>query len=84
MSGDDDREASQRAQFLERHHDLREPVALALAYRELGYSHSGIARKIGVTAATVGKYMEEIAEEFGPEAVETKRPDEREGELPKG
>lgn len=81
---EDDREAERRAQFLERRYDFRSPKALALAYRELGYSHSGIARRIDSTEATVAKYMDAVADEFGPGAIETKRADEREGPLPKG
>jgi GH25 family lysozyme M1 (1,4-beta-N-acetylmuramidase) len=78
---DEDREARNIAQYLERAHGLREPKALALAYRWQGYSHSGIARKIDSTEATVSKYMDEIEAEYGNDATLTPFPDEYEAVL---
>lgn len=78
---DEDREAATVAQYLQRVHGLREPKAQALAYRWQGYSHSGIARKVDTTEATVLKYMDEIEEEYGSEAILTPFPDEYEAIL---
>jgi P4 family phage/plasmid primase-like protien len=77
---DDDRVAERRAQTLRRvtpwGDDGRRPVALALAYRRLGYSHAGIAKRVGVNQATVGSYMAEVADVYGERAVETALPDD--------
>jgi hypothetical protein len=66
---DDDRVAEIRAQYLRRTtrwdgEDARQ-VALALAYRQLGYSHSGVANRVGVDEATVAAYMAEVADAYG-------------------
>jgi hypothetical protein len=67
--GDDDRVAEVRAQYLRRTtrwdgEDDRQ-VALALAYRQLGYSHSGGAKRVGVDEATVAAYIAEVADACG-------------------
>lgn len=61
-----------RGEYLRRVTDFREPIPQALAYREIGYSHSGIARELDTTESTVEKWMEEIAEEYGEETIETR------------
>lgn len=74
--GTEEREAERIAQFLERAHGLREPKAKALAYRWQGYSHSGIAREIDSTEATVLRYMDEIEDEYGSRAILTPFPEQ--------
>lgn len=74
---DDDRVAERRAQTLRQltpWGDGNRPVALALAYRRLGYSYSGIAGRIDKTEATVAGYMDEVADEYGEHAVYTALP----------
>lgn len=78
---EDDLEARQRGRYLARRHGLRRDVALALAFRELGWTASGISSKIDVTEATAAGWLDDIAEEYGLRAIETKQPDERTGGL---
>lgn len=76
---DDDRVAERRAQTLRQltpWGDGNRPVALALAYRRLGYSHSGIAGRIDKTEATVAGYMDEVIDEYGENAVLSALPEE--------
>lgn len=73
---DEEREIERLSQYLVRVHGFREPKARALAYRWQGYSHSGIARRIDTTEATVLKYLDEIEEEYGPEAILTPFPEQ--------
>lgn len=75
------REAIKRGRFLARRHGIRDNVALALAYRELGYSYSGIAQKVEVGESTVKQWMEQIAARFGLQAIETKWEEQRRGPL---
>lgn len=72
-----DRAALERSRYLVATTDLNEREARALAYREMGYSHSGVAQEMGVTQGTVATYMDRIAAQYGLKAVETKLPDER-------
>lgn len=67
-----DRFAEQRAEYLVRVADLRESLALGLAYSELGCSHSGIANQCDVTEATVDAWMDDIARRFGERALESR------------
>jgi len=74
-AGDSDAEAryvDKRAEYLVRVADLRKPVARGLAYRELGYSHSGIATHCDVAEGTVDAWMADVAERFGKNALETR------------
>lgn len=76
--GDDDRVAEIRAQYLRRTtrwdgEDGRQ-VAPALAYRQLGYSHSGTAKRVGVDEATVAAYMAEVADAYEQSVTETSLP----------
>jgi len=57
-----------RSSYLTQTAGLRDPVAEAVAWSELGYSESGIAARIGRAEATVGGYLDDIAERFGPKA----------------
>jgi hypothetical protein len=71
----DDRVAEIRAQYLRRTtrwdgEDGRQ-VALALAYRQLGYSYSGVAKRVGVDEATVAAYMAEVADAYALSVTET-------------
>lgn len=68
----EDRYADRRAEYVSRVTDLRESVARALGYRELGYTHSGIAKRCDVTEATVDAWMADIADQYGKRALETR------------
>ena len=76
---DDETYVRERTQYLQRVTELRDPLPEALAYRELGYSRSGIAGEVDVTEATVDTWMDEIAAEHGRDALET-RPQSRPAE----
>lgn len=81
-SGDDeDREAIERGRYLTRKHGLCATHGRALAYRELGYSLSGIAHKVESTEATVRTWLDRIAVRHGLGAVDTKWAEQREGPL---
>lgn len=80
----DANEARERARYLARKHpELRDEVALALAYRELGYTASGIAKCPGITVTegTVNNWLDRIAARFGMRAIETKWREQRKGPL---
>jgi hypothetical protein len=77
VSGADDRAAEERARYLDRTTDLKRRKCLAVAYAELGYSDAGIAGAIDSTKATVTKYLDEVADRYGAEAVYPKMPDDR-------
>lgn len=77
MSDKHDRDTLKRARYLARTTDLSDRQALALAYREQGFSTSGIADEIGTTEGTVQSYVRRIAAQYGLEAVWTKLEDER-------
>lgn len=70
----DDRKATERARYLRRvvDMDLSRDKALALAYREQGYAHHAIARKVGVASGTAGGWLDRITARYGLEATETK------------
>lgn len=71
-----ERVATERASFLERTTDLTDREALALGYREQGYSSSAIARFMDSTKQTIKRYMDRIVVQYGLEAIETKPPDD--------
>lgn len=75
---EEDRWARHRARYLERGTDLRYPEALALAYSELGYTRSAIARKdpLDTTKSTVKSYHERIAAQYGIHTLNAKHPGE--------
>lgn len=77
---DHDREVVERARYLDRTTDLDRRKCVVLAYSELGYSESGIAKAVDSTPGTVSSYLDEIEERYGREAVLAKPADER-GEL---
>lgn len=64
----------QRARFLAATEDLDDTHAQTLAWREAGYSHNGIARKVDVTEATVAKRLDRITVKYGIRAVLSKQP----------
>jgi DNA-binding CsgD family transcriptional regulator len=69
LSRPDERVAHERARYLEATTDLRAVEADAVAYSELGYSSSGIAKQIDSTESTVRSYLKRTIAEYGPEAV---------------
>lgn len=75
----EERRATKRARYLEKATDLTERQAHALAYREMGYSHSAIAREIGSTKGTVATWMRRTVAQYGLSTVETKTTEERGG-----
>jgi len=74
---DADRGAEERARYLARTTDLEQKHALAVAYAERGFSESGIADVMDSTTGTVGKYLDMVAETYGPEAVHPTPADDR-------
>lgn len=68
----DEQYVRKRRQYLRRRTELRDPLPEALAYREIGYSSSGIAKKLDTRKQTVEKWMEEIADVYGEGAIETR------------
>lgn len=74
---DEDRKALTRSRYLARTTDLTDREALALAYREMGYSASGVAGKIDSSAGTVRSYMRRTTAQYGWEATFTKLEEER-------
>lgn len=68
----EDRYADKRSQYLTSVTDLREPVARGLAYRELGCSNSGIAKRCDVTESTARSWMRSVEEQFGKRAIQTR------------
>lgn len=73
---DDETYVRTRTEYLRRVTELRDPLPEALAHREIGYSHGGIARRLDVTEPAVGTWMERIVAEYGIDALET-RPQSR-------
>lgn len=69
---DEDRYARARARHLERVSELRPVVCLTLSYRELGYSRSGIAKRMETSESTVLSRLEEASENYGLDVVESR------------
>lgn len=65
-----EREAAERAEFLARTADLGDREAEAVAYREMGYTASGIADLMGSTVGTVRNYLDTVADQYGVTAVQ--------------
>lgn len=76
-----DRQAKERAQYLKRATDLEAKHAEALAWRELGFSHAGVADKVGSSKSTVSGWLDRVAAQYGPAAVETKVNCQRDDDL---
>lgn len=49
--------------------NIRDGKAEAYLLSRMGYSSSGIANRIGSTKGTVEKYLDELEDEYGREAV---------------
>jgi hypothetical protein len=65
-----------RSGVLAARHGLRDAVAVTLAWSELGYSSSGIAKQAGTTQATVRDHFDVVEEVVGRGALLAKRPGE--------
>jgi hypothetical protein len=65
---DEQRWVDRRAQFLQREYGLRDRRSRTLAWSDLGYSSSGIAKRVDSTESTVRGYLDEASERFGPYA----------------
>lgn len=61
----------ERIDFLTANYDLSENNAKALILTELGFSHSGIASKLGVTDSTAKKYLNQLESEIGEYVTQT-------------
>ena len=57
-----ERVAEKRASVVRERLNIRKNLALAFAYRELGFSKSGISKKVDVTESTSKKYLRELSE----------------------
>lgn len=77
---DPSRWVDRRSQYIVQEYGVRERLARAMSWSELGYSSPGIAKQLEVTEGTVRGYLDEIEERYGREAVYPKPADER-GEL---
>ena len=80
----EDRWADRRAQYLKRAGDLDDTDARIVAYSELGYSESGIAKQVELNHSTVRSRAKEIEEQLGERALYALRPDELGIEAPLG
>jgi hypothetical protein len=69
---DTDRLATRRANYLEANTELSGSDATALAYSELGFSSSGIAKRTGSTRSTVKQRLRRAMARFGPAAAEVR------------
>jgi hypothetical protein len=72
-----DREAVERARFIARTTGLEDRHARAVALAEQGYSDHGIADVLDVTPGTATKWLDDVADRFGTEAVHPTPADER-------
>lgn len=79
-----ERWVERRSQYVESKHGLDERHAVTVAWSELGYSSSGIAKRAGFAEGTVRGYLEELAEELGEAAVWAKATEEIGVEAPVG
>lgn len=79
--GEERREVIERARYLERKHDLREPLAYTAAIAQLG---AAVPRRIGAAESTVGEYLDELEERFGTQAIMPKQKQHRTGPLTEG
>lgn len=64
--------AKHRAQYLKRTTDLGPKEAQTVAWSELGFSQSGISKRVDATADTVEKYCGRIVAQYGLVALDTK------------
>jgi len=61
----EERWVERRTQFLDANEDFREPECRAIAWSELGYSSSGIAKHMDSTEGTVKKYLRAVEKRHG-------------------
>jgi predicted transcriptional regulator len=61
----------ERVEWLTENYDLSTNNAKALLLAEIGFSHSGIAKQLGVTEGTARKYLRNLKEIFGDGVIET-------------
>ena len=80
---DPERWALRRARYIGRTTALESTQARIVAFAELGYSHSGIAKHVDVSASTVKSKFDEI-DDVDPTALLSRRPDELVVESPIG
>lgn len=62
--------AERRATFLRQNYGLDDTLAETLAWRELGFSTSGVAQMTEKSEGTVSKYLDELREKIGEENVD--------------
>lgn len=70
-----ERWARERARYIDRTTDFDRTEAEIIAFAELGYSHSGIAKCVDVTESTVVSKFDEI-DDVNPTALLSRRPGE--------
>ncbi len=78
-----DRWATQRARYVERASDFDATAATIIAWAELGYSHSGIAKQVDVSESTVRARMDEIRDD-DRRPLDARTPDELQVQSPAG
>jgi len=81
---DEERWIDRRSQYLKRAAPLNDTQAEIIAWSELGYSSSGIAKKAELGETTVRSHLDEIAERFGASATWARRADKIDLEAPLG
>ena len=70
-----ERWAEERARYIDRTTDFDRTEAEIIAFAELGFSHSGIGKRVDVTESTVVAKFDEI-DDVDPTALLSRRPDE--------
>jgi hypothetical protein len=61
---DPSRWVDRRSQYITQEYGVRERLARAKAWSELGYSSSGIGKRLDVTEGTARSYLDEIEERW--------------------
>lgn len=64
-----DRQAQRQGRTLARQHGLRDQVGIAVAYKRLGFSASGVAKRVDVATSTAKGYLDSVADRFGDAAL---------------
>jgi hypothetical protein len=73
---EEQRWVERRTQVLQRRDGLREVIAEAMAWHEIGYTSSGVAKQIDASQGTVRAYFDQVEDQHGLAAVLIKRSDE--------
>jgi DNA-binding NarL/FixJ family response regulator len=76
-----ERAAEQRGRYIKQTTALDTRPAKAVALSEMGFSDSGIAKRLGATEGTVTDYLDAVAERYGIGATFPKKKTEQRGEL---